>query len=109
MAFVVDVFARCIVGWRASNTMTTDFVLDALGQALYDPQPNPEDAPMRHSDRGSQYVSIRYSARLAEACIAPSVDSRSDSYDAALARIFHQGGLWRRYTLYARTEPQNWT
>jgi transposase InsO family protein len=73
VAFVVDVFARRIVGWRVSTTMTTDFVLDALEQALYDRQPDPEDALIHHSDRGSQYVSIRYSERLAEAGIAPSV------------------------------------
>ena len=104
MAFVVDVFARRIVGWRVSTTMTTDFVLDALEQALYDRQPDPEDALIHHSDRGSQYVSIRYSERLAEACIAPSVGSRGDSYDNALAEtinglykaeLIHRRGPWR--------------
>ena len=75
VAFVVDVFARRIVGWRVSTTVTTEFVLDALEQALYDRQPDPEDALIHHSDRGSQYVSIRYSERLAEAGIASSVGS----------------------------------
>ena len=104
MAFVVDVFARRIVGWRVSTTMTTDFVLDALEQALYDRQPDPEGALIHHSDRGSQYVSIRYSERLAEAGIAPSVGSKGDSYDNALAEtinglykaeLIHRRGPWR--------------
>ena len=69
VAFVIDVFARRIVGWRVSTTMTTDVVLDALEQALYARQPDPEDTLIHHSDRGSQYVSIRYSERLAEAGI----------------------------------------
>ena len=104
VAFVVDVFARRIVGWRVSTTMTTDFVLDALEQALYDRQPDPQDALIHHSDRGSQYVSIRYSERLAEANIAPSVGSKGDSYDNALAEtinglykaeVIHRRGPWR--------------
>ena len=63
VAFVIDVFARRIVGWRVSSSMHTDFVLDALEQALYARQPSPEEALIHHSDRGSQYVSIRYSER----------------------------------------------
>ena len=66
MAFVVDVFARRIVGWRVSSSMTTDFVLDALEQALYARQPQRDSRLVHHSGRGSQYVSIRYSERLAE-------------------------------------------
>ena len=62
VAFVIDVFARRIVGWRVSSSMRTDFVLDALEQALYDRQPERSDALIHHSDRGSQYVSILYSA-----------------------------------------------
>src|SRR3990167_3100738 len=81
VAFVIDVYARRIVGWRQSSSMRTDFVLDALEQALYDRQPERTDAPIHHSDRCSQYVSIRYSERLAEAGIEPSVGSRGDSYD----------------------------
>jgi len=69
VAFVIDVFARRIVGWRVSSSMHTDFVLDALEQALYARQPSPEENLIHHSDRGSQYVSIRYSERLAEAGI----------------------------------------
>lgn len=64
VAFVIDVYARRIVGWRQSSSMRTDFVLDALEQALYDRQPERTDALIHHSDRGSQYVSIRYSERL---------------------------------------------
>ena len=79
VAFVIDVFARRIVGWRVSSSMRTDFVLDALEQALYDRQPERSDALIHHSDRGSQYVSIRYTERLAEAGIEPSVGSRGDS------------------------------
>lgn len=104
VAFVIDVFARRIVGWRVSTSMTTDFVLDALEQALYDRQPDPEDTLIHHSDRGSQYVSIRYSERLGEAGIAPSVGSKGDSYDNALAEtinglykaeLIHRRGPWR--------------
>jgi putative transposase len=76
VAFVIDVFARCIVGWRVSTSMRTDFVLDALEQALHARQPERSDALIHHSDRGSQYVSIRYTERLAEAGIEPSVGSR---------------------------------
>ena len=85
VAFVVDVFARRIVGWRASSSMTTDFVLDALEQALHARQPERDSSLVHHSDRGSQYVSIRYSERLAEAGVEPSVGSKGDSYDNALA------------------------
>jgi transposase InsO family protein len=83
VVFVIDVYARRIVGWRQSSSMRTDFVLDALEQALYDRQPERTDALTHHSDRGSQYVSIRYSARLAEAGIEPLVGSKGDSYDDA--------------------------
>ena len=72
VAFVIDVFARRIVGWRVSSSMRTDFVLDALEQALYARQPERDGSLVCHSDRGSQYVSIRYTERLAEAGIEPS-------------------------------------
>ena len=78
VAFVIDVFARYIVGWRISSSMQTDFVLDALEQALYARRPERDGALVHHSDRGSQYVSIRYSERLAEAGIEPSVGSTGD-------------------------------
>ena len=89
VAFIIDVFARRIVGWRVSSSMRTDFVLDALEQALFDRQPQRNASLIHHSDRGSQYVSIRYSERLAEAGIEPSVGSRGDSYDNALAETIN--------------------
>lgn len=79
MAFVIDVIARRIVGWQVSSSMTTDFVLDALEQALYARQPDPNSSLVHHSDRGSQYVSIRYSERLATAGVEPSAGSNGDS------------------------------
>ena len=85
VAFIVDVFSRFIVGWRVSRNMKTDFVLDALEQALYARQPE-KSGLIHHSDRGSQYVSIRYSERLLQAGVEPSVGSTGDSYDNALAR-----------------------
>ncbi len=85
VAFVVDVFARRIVGWRVSTSMHTGFVLDALEQALYARRAEREGDLVHHSDRGSQYVSIRYSERLAEAGIEPSVGSTGDSYDKGYA------------------------
>jgi transposase InsO family protein len=100
VAFVIDVYARRIVGWRQSSSMKTDFVLDALEQALYDRQPERADALIHHSDRGSQYVSIRYSERLAEAGIEPSVGSKGDSYDNALAETIN--GLYKAELIHRR-------
>ena len=85
VAFVIDVFARRIVGWRVSSSLATDFVLDALEQAIYDRCGERPDGLVHHSDRGTQYLSMRYTDRLADAGIAPSVGSRGDSYDNALA------------------------
>ena len=99
VAFVIDVFARRIVGWRVSRTMQTDFVLDALEQALYERQPA-ANALVHHSDRGSQYLSIRYSERLAEAGIQPSVGSKGDSYDNALAETIN--GLYKAELIHRR-------
>ena len=104
VAFVIDAFARRIVGWRASRTAHAGFVLDALDQALHDRRPVHRGGLVHHSDRGSQYVSIRYSERLAEAGIEPSVGSVGDSYDNALAEtvnglykaeVIHRRGPWR--------------
>ncbi len=85
VAFVIDAFARRIVGWRASRSLRSDLALDALEQAIYDRQDDGADPLVHHSDRGVQYLSIRYTERLAEAGIAPSVGSKGDSYDNALA------------------------
>ena len=98
VAFIIDVFARRIVGWRVSRSMTTDFVLDALEQALYDRRPG-EDL-IHHSDRGSQYLSIRYTERLDEAGIKPSVGSTGDSYDNALAETIN--GLYKAELIHRR-------
>ena len=104
VAFVIDAFARRIVGWRVSRTAHATFVLDALEQALHDRRPLHGGGLVHHSDRGVQYVSIRYSERLAEAGIEPSVGSVGDSYDNALAEtinglykaeVIHRRGPWR--------------
>jgi transposase InsO family protein len=100
VAFVIDVFARRIVGWRVSSSMHTDFVLDALEQALYARQPERDRSLIHHSDRGSQYVSIRYSERLAEAGFEPSVGSKGDSYDNALAETIN--GLYKAELIHRR-------
>ena len=99
VAFVIDVFARRIVGWRVSTRMQTDFVLDALEQALHNRQPD-RGSLTHHSDRGSQYVSIRYTERLSEAGIEPSVGSRGDSYDNALAETIN--GLYKTELIHRR-------
>jgi transposase InsO family protein len=85
VAFVVDVFSRRIVGWRVSTSMTTAFVLDALNQAICQRSPEKGGGLIHHSDRGSQYLSIKYTERLADAGIDPSVGTVGDSYDNALA------------------------
>ena len=100
VAFVIDVFARRIVGWRVSRSMRTDFVLDALEQALYARQPERDGRLIHHSDRGSQYVSIRYSERLAEAGVEPSVGSKGDRYDNALAETIN--GLYKAELIHRR-------
>ena len=85
VAFVIDVFARRLVGWRVSSSLRTDFVLDALEQTIYARCDDTVGDLVHHSDRGSQYLSMRYTERLADAGIEPSVGSRGDSYDNALA------------------------
>jgi len=103
VAFVIDVYARRIVGWRVSSSMHTEFVLDALEQALYARQPERDGELIHHSDRGSQYVSIRYSERLTEAGIEPSVGSKGDSYDNALAETIN--GLYKAEVIHRRSWP----
>ncbi len=100
VAFVVDVFARRVIGWRVATSMTTDFALDALEHALYARQPEGDGTFVHHSDRGSQYVSIRYSERLSAAGIAPSVGSCGDIYDNALAETIN--GLYKAETIHHR-------
>jgi len=85
VAFVIDVFARRIVGWRVSASLRADFVLDALDQAIYERCGEDVGDLIHHSDRGSQYLAMRYTERLADAGIEPSIGSRGDAYDNALA------------------------
>ena len=101
VAFVIDVFARYIVGWRVSGSMRTDFVLDALEQALCDRRPLRKGGLVHHSDRGVQYVSIRYTQRLADAGVESSVGSVGDSYDNALAETIN--GLFKAEVIHRRT------
>jgi transposase InsO family protein len=102
VAFVIDAFSRRIVGWRASSSMRTDLALDALEQALHDRET--DERLVHHSDRGSQYLSIRYTERLAEAGVEASVGSRGDAYDNAMAEsviglfkteVIRHAGPWR--------------
>jgi transposase InsO family protein len=117
VAFVIDVFARRVVGWRVTRSMSTDLVLDALEQALW--LRAAPDGVIHHSDRGSQYLSIRYSERLGEAGMKPSVGSVGDSYDNALAEtiiglfkteVIHRRGPWRHVEAveYATLEWVDW-
>ncbi len=119
VAFVIDAFARRIVGWRVSRTAHASFVLDALEQALHDRRPLHGGRLVHHSDRGVQYVSIRYTERLAEAGVEPSVGSVGDSYDNALAEtinglykaeVIHRRGPWRSFEAveFATLEWVDW-
>jgi len=104
VAFIIDVYARRIVGWRVSSSLRTDFVLDALDQAIYARCDDSVGDLVHHSDRGRQYLSMRYTDRLADAGIEPSVGSRGDAYDNALAEsviglfkteVIRRKGPWR--------------
>ena len=104
VAFVIDVFSRRIVGWRVSSSLRSDLALDALEQAIAERQDETTDGLIHHSDRGVQYLSIRYTERLAKEGIEPSVGSRGDSYDNALAEsviglfkteVIRRRGPWR--------------
>ncbi len=119
VSFVVDVYSRFIVGWRASRSLRTDLALDALEQAIWARELNGTDRLVHHSDRGSQYLSIRYTERLAEAGIEPSVGSRGDSYDNALAEsiiglykteLIRNRGPWKNLddVEYATLEWVDW-
>ena len=119
VAFVIDAYARRVVGWRVSRTAHAGFVLDALEQALHDRRPVEGGRLIHHSDRGVQYVSIKYTERLAAAGIEPSVGSVGDSYDNALAEtiiglfkteVIHRRGPWRHVEAveYATLEWVDW-
>jgi putative transposase len=103
-AFIVDAFSRAIVGWRVATSLRTDLALDALEMAIWARRPTAEDALVHHSDRGVQYLAIRYTERLAEEGAVTSVGSRGDSYDNALAEtvmglykteLIRRRGPWR--------------
>ena len=117
-AFVIDAYSRFIVGWQTATTLRTDLALDALEQALWARKPAP-DRLVHHSDHGGQYLSIRYTNRLVEAEIAPSVGSVGDSYDNALAEsviglykteLIRNKGPWRNldHVEYATLEYVDW-
>jgi putative transposase len=119
VAFVIDVFARRIVGWRVSRTAHAAFVLDALEQALHERRPLQGGRLVHHSDRGSQYLALRYTERLADAGVEPSVGSVGDSYDNALAEtinglfkaeVIHRRGPWRSFEAveFATLEWVDW-
>ena len=119
VAFVIDAHARKIVGWRVSTSAHAGFVLDALEQAVHDRRPGKGMGLVHHSDRGSQYLSIKYTERLVEIGIEPSVGSVGDSYDNALAEtinglfkaeVIHRRGPWRSIEAveYATLEWVDW-
>ena len=119
VAFVIDAFARRIVGWRASRTAHAGFVLDALEQALHERRPLQGAGLVHHSDRGLHYLALRYTERLAEAGVEPSVGSVGDSYDNALAEtinglfkteVIHRRGPWRSFEAveFATLEWVDW-
>jgi transposase InsO family protein len=98
VAFVIDAYARRIVGWKVSTAPTASFVLDALEQAIHARKPGPEDGLIHHSDRGVQYLAMNYTQRLAEAKLVPSVGSVGDSYDNALAETIN--GLYKAEVIW---------
>ena len=98
VAFVIDAYARRIVGWKVSTSATAGFVLDALEQAIHARRPGPHDGLIHHSDRGVQYLAMNYTQRLAEANLVPSVGSVGDSYDNALAETIN--GLYKAEVIW---------
>jgi putative transposase len=117
LAAVLDLFSRKIVGWRVTSSMKTDLVLDALEQALY--SRGDKDGLVHHSDRGVQYLSIRYTERLAESGVQSSVGTTGDSYDNALAEsiiglykteVIRRRGPWRNLEMveFATLEWVDW-
>ena len=119
VAFVIDAYARKIIGWQASRTAHAGFVLDALEQALHERRPVSDSGLVHHSDRGVQYLSIKYTERLVDAGLVPSVGSVGDSYDNALAEtinglykteVIHRCGPWRSFEAveFATLEWVDW-
>ena len=104
VAFVIDVFSRMIVGWRVSSSMSADLTLDALEQALWARKVKGD--LIHHSDKGSQYLSIRYTERLAEVGIEASVGAVGDAYDNAMAETIN--GLYKAEVIWKRGPWKNW-
>ena len=100
VAFIIDVLSRFIVGWQASRSLRTDLALDALEMALWRRRARRLDGLVHHSDKGVQYLAVRYTDRLAEAGVVASVGSKGDSYDNALAESFH--GLYKAELIHHR-------
>ena len=105
VAFVIDAYARRIVGWKVSTSATASFVLDALEQAIHARRPSAEDGLIHHSDRGVQYLAMSYTQRLAEAELVPSVGSVGDSYDNALAETIN--GLYKAEVIWRQRSWPN--
>jgi len=105
VAFIIDVFSRAIVGWQISTSLRSDLAIDALEMAIYSRNAHDLSGLIHHSDRGVQYLSIRYSERLGDAEIVASVGSRGDSYDNALAESFN--GLYKSELIYRKGPWRN--
>ncbi len=105
MAFVIDVYSRCVVGWQTSTSLRSDLAIDALEMAIYARSDRNLDGLVHHSDRGVQYLAIRYTERLAEAGVVNSVGSKGDSYDNALAESFN--GLYKTELIHRRGPWKN--
>jgi putative transposase len=105
VAFVIDVYSRCVVGWQTSTSLRSDLAIDALEMAIYARSDRDLDGLIHHSDRGVQYLAIRYTERLAEAGVVNSVGSKGDSYDNALAESFN--GLYKTELIHRRGPWKN--
>jgi putative transposase len=105
VAFVIDVYSRTVVGWQTSTSLRSDLAIDALEMAIYARSDRDLDGLVHHSDRGVQYLAIRYTERLAEAGVVNSVGSKGDSYDNALAESFN--GLYKTELIYRRGPWKN--
>jgi putative transposase len=105
VAFVIDVYSRCVVGWQTSTSLRSDLAIDALEMAIYARSHRDLDGLIHHSDRGVQYLAIRYTERLAEAGVVNSVGSKGDSYDNALAESFN--GLYKTELIHRRGPWKN--
>jgi putative transposase len=104
-AFIIDVFSRMVVGWRVATSMTTEMVMNALEMAVWNRRTHLLDGVIAHSDAGGQYVSVRYTERLAEIGARPSIGTVGDSYDNSLAESFH--GIYKTELIRRRGPWRN--